>query len=295
MVARDFHKRGDWFVATPGGPALIAGMLVPLLVLYLLSGAKSFLVVTLSLLIVFIVGLIDDLYGLDGVEKPVLLLLGGVPVLLLEAYVGRLAFPFVSPFRITVVYPLLIPVTITVVANAFNMLDIFNGSLVGISVIVFSAQIFSLLYFGQVVTPAIAFIALGALLAFFVFNRYPSRIFLGDSGSLSLGGLFAVLSIAGKVEVPALVSILPAVFNSFFIIYTLRGFVERREIKKRPLFLDEEGRLCVSRDQGAPLTLARILLSDGPLTEKEATKRIFIAFFFSAALSMITALVTEWG
>ncbi len=91
-----------------------------------------------------------------------------------------------------------IPVTviwILALTNAFNLIDGLDGLATGIGAIV-SATLFALCLYGSQVSSALVLAGLcGALFGFLRYNFFPAKIFLGDSGSLLLGFMFALISI----------------------------------------------------------------------------------------------------
>jgi phospho-N-acetylmuramoyl-pentapeptide-transferase len=81
--------------------------------------------------------------------------------------------------------------------NALNLHDGMDGLAAGTSALVlitFSVMFSALGNFGLA---ALSSIGAGSLCAFLVFNRYPAKIFMGDTGSLFIGGLLAALTLSG--------------------------------------------------------------------------------------------------
>jgi UDP-N-acetylglucosamine--dolichyl-phosphate N-acetylglucosaminephosphotransferase len=212
-----------------------------------------------------------------------------------------LAFPFfhsTSPhFTIFVGLVLL---AFPVVSNAFNMMDSFNGQISGFSLLTSLALLFGVVLHAAYTSGfALARIAstlplVGIAAAFVVFNRYPSRVFDGDSGALMLGAMYAGLAVTGGVEMAAIVAIIPSILNSFFILSSVRGLVERRKMKSRPTYLGKDGKLHASLEKDAPVTLARMLLLNGQLTERELVKAVLSITAIACVLSVITSALT-WG
>ena len=85
--------------------------------------------------------------------------------------------------------------TYIVIVNAFNLIDGVDGLAGGVG---FTASIFFGIWFylvGDVVYGVLAFSLAGAILGFLRYNFYPAKIFMGDSGSLMIGFLIAVMAI----------------------------------------------------------------------------------------------------
>jgi len=295
MLVTDFHKRDQRVVPKPAGPAIFLGLAFPMITFYILTLDTRYLAIFLTTLIVFIVGLIDDLKVLSGPLKMALTVLGSIPLLVFRAYTPSIILPFIGPTRLTIVYPLIVLLTIPVVSNAVNMIDVYNGTLSGACTILAASQFIVIILASKNLEQAIFPLTLFMTsLAFFIFNRYPSRIFAGDSGSLALGAFFGASTIITRTEVTSLVAFVPAILNGFYIIASIKGFVEHRRIKERPIILNEDGLLEVSRSRSAPITLARLIVADGPMREWDASKRILLLFVYSSFLSIITSLLMGW-
>ncbi len=303
-VSEDVHKTPPSRVPEPVGPLLFAGVIAGEAVVFAISNSPVPIAVSLGAAVAFAVGLADDLYVLGGKTKPLLLLLAGLAfagVLLLKPNLLTpvIFLPLIeSTSPHFYIYTLLAIVAFPVVSNAFNMMDSFNGEmswfslltslalLVGVALRVIFTQGFSVIR----IAATLPLVAVSVM--FLVYNRYPSRAFDGDSGSLMLGATFAGLAVIGGVEIAAVVAIVPAILNSFYTLSSVRGFVERRRMKARPTYLGEDGRIYASTEQGAPNTLVRLILLAGPLTEKELVKSIVVLTAFSCLLSVVVSVLT---
>jgi UDP-N-acetylglucosamine--dolichyl-phosphate N-acetylglucosaminephosphotransferase len=292
-VVEDYHKPERPKVAWPGGPAILLSIVIVEVILCFVYGDLKILSIALVTMIAGIIGLIDDRWRLsNGVMKPLLLILASLPILFLKTYVPYPEFPIFGHVRLTIVYPLLVLLAVPIVSNATNMIDVLNGALSGFIIIATIPLVFALMLRGDYNMIVATLPLIASSMAFYIFHRYPSKIFPGDSGSLALGAMFCSIAIVGRVEVVAIVSILPAILNSFFILSSIKGFIEHRSIKTRPTILLPDGQLAASKDPLAPATLVRMILANGPLSEKAVVSNIFKLSAFSAFLAVITALVT---
>ena len=236
------------------------------------------------------IGVIDDLHPLGARSKPVLTALASIPILALGAYFPYPEIPLVGMARFTIVYPLLIPIAIAVTSNSINMMDVMNGAMPGTVAIISATAAGILLFSGKVQTGSIAAILFTAMLAFYYFNKFPSRVFSGDTGSLSVGAALGALAIIGRLEAVMLVALIPHIMNSFYGLASVRGLRERREILQRPTRLLDNGLLQASNEKGAPVTLTRLILAAGPLGEKQIVRSMMIL----TAISSVLAVVTYW-
>lgn len=86
------------------------------------------------------------------------------------------------------------------VPNALNLTDGLDGLAATSSIPVFLAMSFIAFQFGNIPIAGVAAIAVGALLGFLFYNHYPAKVFMGDTGSLALGGLIGVMAIQMGLE-----------------------------------------------------------------------------------------------
>jgi UDP-N-acetylglucosamine--dolichyl-phosphate N-acetylglucosaminephosphotransferase len=303
-TTNDAHKAGDVRVPTPAGPLLICAIVIGELVAWVAYGSVLPLVLIVVVASAGLIGLYDDLKGLGGMVKPALLALVGFFVVLAEHYYPTvydptLYFPlFTRTGTHFIIFGLVVIASVPVVSNSFNMLDAFNGEISGFTSIVAGALVVAIVLrsyeLGDTAsgTVAVALPLLVVSLAFFYFNRYPSRIFDGDSGSLSFGAMFVILSIVGGVEIAALVALIPAILNSYYILSSVRGLVERKRMPARPTGLGSDGKLYATSEPRAPTTLARMILLSGPLDERSLVNRILTLSAYAAVLSVVTSILT---
>ncbi|MDG6933546.1 MAG: UDP-N-acetylglucosamine-1-phosphate transferase [Nitrososphaerota archaeon] len=288
MTVPDAHKMGNPQVSRPGGPAIVISLLTPLVILYFLTGSIQIVSFALSVVIAFAVGFVDDLRALSGPVKVGLVVVSALPLLALHTYSVVMPFPFAGHIRLSTIYPVLILIALPVTANAFNMIDVYNGLVSGFTAIATVPLIIDFIFTGQLIPSLMALALLLATAGFYPLHRNPAKLFPGDSGTLALGAAYGAVAIIGHAEFIAVVALLPAVLNSFYVISSVGGLVEHRKMKKRPVVLDKEFKLNAARDPDAPMTLTRMMLADGPLTESEVTRRILYLEAFSASLAILT-------
>jgi UDP-N-acetylglucosamine--dolichyl-phosphate N-acetylglucosaminephosphotransferase len=127
-------------------------------------------------------------------------------------------------------------------------------------------------------------------LAFYKYHKIPSKIFPGDSGALTFGAMYGAIAIVGGVEIIAAIALLPAVINSFLFLSSVKRVVEHRQIKN-PTMLTPDFKLKTTDDKTAPVTLVRLILAGGPLSEKQVGFAIFKLAIFSGILAIITTFL----
>lgn len=211
---RKVHTR---LVASLGGIGIFAGFLFASLLSiqgYLNPEFQYFFAASL---VVFFVGLKDDIMILSATKKfigqiiaaSILIHLGGIRLDSMHGLLGFEQLP--EGFSLALSY-----LTIIVVINSFNLIDGVDGlasSLGILTMIVFGSYFFAIEYQAYAL---LAFAMAGSLVAFIIFNHHPAKIFMGDSGSLMIGLINAVLVIKFinvanspfvSVQIPAAVAI----------------------------------------------------------------------------------------
>jgi UDP-N-acetylglucosamine--dolichyl-phosphate N-acetylglucosaminephosphotransferase len=290
QVVKDFHKPGKPDVPRPAGPILLLGIVSAEIILYILTLNNAVLAILLTTVIGFIVGIVDDRKIMPGWFKPLALVAAAIPIILLGAHGNYLNLIFGSAF-IPILYIPLILILIPIVGNTINSIDVLNGVASSSVIIALFPILASVLLFGNAYVFLAGLPLLAGTLAFYKYHRYPSRIFPGDSGTLLMGTMLGAISIAGNSEIIAVIALLPAVMNSFLFLSSMKKIVEHREVKARPTILTDDFKLMASKDRRAPVTLLRLILSDGPLTEEEIIKQITKLAIFSSALAFISIYI----
>ncbi len=98
------------------------------------------------------------------------------------------------------VYPLFAVFIITGSSNAYNLTDGLDGLAAGCGVPAFVACSLISLAMGEIEIAIISAAVAGALLGFLKFNKPKAEVFMGDTGSLAIGGLLGTLAVLGKFE-----------------------------------------------------------------------------------------------
>ncbi len=162
--------------------------------------------------------------------------------------------PFGGELFTRIIYVFVIIFVITAVSNGSNLTDGMDGLATGVSAFIgitiailaylsgntIYASYLDIMYIphsGEVVIFMSAFI--GALVGFLWYNTYPAQIFMGDTGSLALGGIIAVAAIILKKEllIPVmcgifLVESLSVIMQRYYFKYTKKKYGEGHRIFK---------------------------------------------------------------
>ncbi len=224
-----------------GGVAIFSGILFSILLCTDLASIQFILV---SFLILFFVGIIDDVLALTPFRK----LIGQIIAILIVIYLGEIQID--SMHGVLGVYKLpdwlatfFTVFVVIVITNGFNLIDGVDGLAAGIGVI--SSFGFGLIayFMNQMEFAIIAFSLFGALLAFLKFNFNPAQIFMGDTGSLLVGMVLSVLAInliksglvTESIHLPHKGPLLAIVLLAIPLFDSLRVFVVRTSKGQGPL------------------------------------------------------------
>jgi len=185
-----------------GGVSIFTGFWLGLFVSLKLANSFSaeFIYIFFGSLIIFILGIVDDLRNYDWRLKILMQILAGSILISGGLAIQVLYVPFLGTWNLGFWS---IPVTlfwVVVLTNSINLIDGLDGLAAGVSLIV-SLTLFWAGFFLEI--SLLQFIALalaGALAGFLPFNYFPARIFMGDSGALTAGFLFASLGLLFPIK-----------------------------------------------------------------------------------------------
>jgi UDP-GlcNAc:undecaprenyl-phosphate/decaprenyl-phosphate GlcNAc-1-phosphate transferase len=180
----------------------------------------------------------DDIIGTAPVKKLVAhVLVGMVLVLMADIRIVSMHGLFgieVLPLWTSVFLSLF---TYIVVVNAFNLIDGVDGLAGGVGFIASSAFGCWFALAGDPAMACLAFALSGSLLAFLFFNFSPAKIFMGDSGSLTIGLIICILAIkvigydVSAIENKTILNVSKPIFAMAVLVYplvdTLRIFIYR--------------------------------------------------------------------
>lgn len=233
IVGRDIHKKDKPAVAEMGGLTVLIGFVAGMMVFIASSvflskiDVTQALAATLTITLITIIGMLDDLTALlkqkkntgDGFVKKtgfrqrhkfLLPLPAAVPLMAVNAGVSTIYVPLFGEMNLGILYPLVIvPLGVFGAANATNMLAGLNGLTAGLgAVLLGSLGVFAYIK-GEIIASALAFIFAFSLIAFLKYNWCPAKLFPGDSLDYTIGAAVASVAIVGNIERFAAIAFLP--------------------------------------------------------------------------------------
>lgn len=199
---------------TIGGISFLIATIITLLLMAIFDNSAQTNFYFLCIFVTFCFGLIgfmDDFLivvkknneGLTPKQKLSLQLAVALLFIILYSLMTQFTFAtaaLVIPFttlKIPLSYAYIIFVMFWLVgfSNAVNLTDGLDGLATGLAIFSFSAFAFIAYQQQQVELMSFCLILVGSLVGFLIFNKYPAKIFMGDTGSLALGGILATVSI----------------------------------------------------------------------------------------------------
>lgn len=228
-----------WHQSKAGTPTM-GGIIILLSALLAASAAVSYQLewnANMLMLIVVtfgfgLIGFIDDFIkvvlkrnlGLTSKQKLVLQLFISIIFCVILHFTNQptdLVIPGTDiSFNIGLLYPLLVIFMLVGTSNAVNLTDGLDGLLAGTAAIAFGT--FAILSWNesQYEIAIFSVAIVGAVLGFLVFNAHPAKVFMGDTGSLALGGALATVAILTKLE------LLLIIIGGVFVIETLSVIIQ---------------------------------------------------------------------
>lgn len=137
-------------------------------------------------------GLIDDLFGLTWKVR-----LGAQVALAVALATWGTRVTLFPPISYPLVGGLITVLWVVGITNAFIFLDNMDGLAAGVGIIASLLFAVAQMQVGSLFAPAVLIVLAGVLGGFFVHNRYPARLFMGDSGSTFLGFLLGAMTVSG--------------------------------------------------------------------------------------------------
>ena len=224
-----------------------------------------------AVLVVFAVGLMDDLRGLTPLQKFV----GQLVAAVLVIWGGGVLVSGIAGWEA----PLWLAVPLTLVwlvgcANAFNLIDGVDGLAVGVGLFATVTMVLVALM-GDNVTLALATIPLaGALLGFLRFNFNPATIFVGDCGSLTIGFLLGCYGVLWSQKSATILGMTAPLMALAVPLLDTALSMARRFLRGRPIYEADRGHIH------------HRLLARG-LTQRKVALLLYGAAAFGALLSVL--------
>lgn len=191
----DLRKEHVMPIPTMGGIAVCLAMMITCLLWFKFSNDFFTICFFFSIVVLFATGIMDDMNDLRARNKLAiqlalasLIAFSGIRITSLNGMLGIDTLPLSAQYSLTVL-------AIAGITNAFNLIDGIDGLAGGLGFMSLVILGLFLTLSGDINIAIIAFALAGGLLGFLYYNFNPARIFMGDTGSLVLGFVTAVLTV----------------------------------------------------------------------------------------------------
>lgn len=191
-----FRKQHDHGIPRLGGVAIFASFTITLLLFSMVDKNLPVSYLLTSSIVLFAMGLKDDLSGVNSSTKfliqffvaAILVLLGDIRFTSMYGIFGVYEISYIISAVISILFIMLI-------VNAFNLIDGIDG-LAGATCLVVNGTFTVLfIYMKHYELAAISLAIIGAVIGFLRYNLTPAKIFMGDTGSLLIGLISAIMAV----------------------------------------------------------------------------------------------------
>lgn len=294
LVGRDMHKTSSKKeIVEAGGIAVLLGFMLGILSYIAL---KTFVLKTdvitveifallTTVLIVGFIGLMDDILGwkvgLTKKTRILFLIFAAIPLIVINAGESSM-----MEIEFGLIYPLFfIPLGIVGASATFNFIAGYNGLETSQGILILSALSLITLLTGNNWLALISLIMVSCLIAFYIFNKYPARVFPGNVLTYSIGALIATIAILGNIEKIAVFFFIPYIME---VGLKLRGKLKKESFAK----LNRDGSLEMAHKkfygvEHIAIYLLKKIKKDKKVYEKEVVYAINLFQILIIALGFI--------
>lgn len=216
---------------TTGGVFIVAAVFLSSVITLFMAEqmGNSAWIVLITLVFMALAGLQDDYLKIKGKENKGLsprgklvrqILIALIPTIYAMQHFGTVITFGSKSFDIGLFYPVLAVFIITGASNAYNLTDGLDGLAASTGIPAFLACGVLAIVSGHSDVAIISATVTGALIGFLKYNKPKAQVFMGDTGSLALGGLLGTLSVMGRFE------LLLAIFGGVFVMETLSVIIQ---------------------------------------------------------------------
>ncbi|MEI6731240.1 MAG: glycosyl transferase family 4 [archaeon] len=302
LVWDDMNKLKYEKVSGSGGIAVLVGFLMSVFIYlaYLsfiakdISNIASILSIVLVIFLAASIGFLDDLFGWQqgGMSKRsrlLLLLFISLPVVVLNAGKDVVSLPFLGTLNLGLWYPLvLVPIGIIGATSTFNFLAGFNGLEAGQGILILSALSLVSYLTGTTWLAVLLLCMVFALIAFLVFNFYPTKVFPGDSLTYAVGAAIAVSAILGNFEKIAIFLFIPYIIE---VILKSRGRLNKYSFGAP----QKDGSLDLKYDKIYGLTHLSILILKKIGIKPTEKRAVYLIWLFQLAIIVLGFIIFREG
>ncbi|MDO8528340.1 MAG: glycosyl transferase family 4 [Nanoarchaeota archaeon] len=183
------------------------------------------------ILVISFIGILDDLLGwrkggLSAKSRLALLLFASIPLIVINAGESNIF----GNVELGLIYPLVfIPLGIIGASATFNFLAGYNGLETSQGILILSSLSLITFTTGEKWLSIIILCMVASLIPFYLFNKYPAKVFPGNIITYSVGGLIAMIAILGNLEKIAIFFFIPYILET---ILKVRGKLKKQSFAR---------------------------------------------------------------
>ncbi len=191
-----FRKTHDHGIPRLGGVAIFVGFTITSLLFCMIDKSLPINYLLTGCIMIFAMGLKDDLSGVNSSTKfviqfivcAILVVFGDIRLTSMYGVFGIYALSYVPSVGLSILIILMI-------VNAFNLIDGIDGLAATTGILANGTFAALFIYIHQYELAAVSFAMAGAIMGFLKYNITPAKIFMGDTGSLLIGLISAVMAL----------------------------------------------------------------------------------------------------
>jgi len=221
---------------TTGGVFIIAAIILASVITLLMAQKldKAAWIIIITLFFMALAGFQDDYLKIKGKENKGLsprgklirqVLIALIPTIFAMNHYGTVITFGSMSFDLGLLYPLFAVFVVTGASNAYNLTDGLDGLAASTGIPAFLACGTIAFFGGYTEAAIISATVVGALVGFLKYNKPKAQVFMGDTGSLALGGLLGTLAIVSRCE------LLLVIFGGIFVMETLSVIIQVTSFK----------------------------------------------------------------
>lgn len=280
ILARDYYKKGHVKIPERGGIVILLLAMLSISFNSLFFNFEPANYIALIVVCLFgLFGILDDMIDIGRLSKLLIMYYCSYPLIQCATNTA-LVIPAIGNLELGILYlQFIIPTYVLVASNLVNMHSGYNGLASGLSIIILISLILKSIMIGDV-NNILSIIAItGALVGYYIYDRYPSKIFWGNVGSLTIGATIGTLIVIQGFIISGFIMLIPHTVNFLLYVYW--------KVKKFPVAKFGGNRGDGIIEVPNPYTLKWILPYYYNVTEKQATYAMYLLTGFFCFIALL--------
>jgi len=245
-------------------------------------------------LILALVGFVDDVLGWTSKGLSIrfrlfLALIASIPLVVINVGTKVISLPYMGIIDLGIFYPLIfVPIGIVGATTTYNFLAGFNGLEAGQGIIIISFLSLISYITGTIWLSIVGLCMVVSLLVFYMYNKYPAKVFPGDVLTYSVGALIAIMAILGNFEKIAIFIFIPYIIET---VLKVRGKLVKPSFAK----VNEDGSLDVPYKKVYGMTHLGVLILKKYKKKVYEMDVVYLIFGFQIVICLLALVVFREG